>query len=184
MIQTENLISIGKIRKTHSYRGELVGLFDYDANLFSGEKDFPIFLEIDHIPVPFFIESIRGNSPSKSMLKFENIDTEKEAAELAGKEMLVEKDRLAEMLGVSEEELDEANDDLTGYKVYEKEGGRYLGTVTGFEEGLEYDYLVVEDEKEEREITIPLVEEFVEEIAEESDERKIIVDLPEGFLDI
>lgn len=184
MIRTENLISIGKIRKTHSYKGEVVGLFDYDANLFGREKEIPIFLEIDNIPVPFYIESLRGNSPTKAMLKFENIDTEGEAAKLAGKEMLMEKERLAEMLGVSEEELEEANDDLTGYKVYEKEGGRYLGTVVGLEEGLEYDYLIVEDEGEERELTIPLVEEFVDEIVEEEDERKIIVDLPEGFLEI
>lgn len=184
MIQRENLVSIGKIRKPHSYKGEVVGLFDYDANLFSRERELPIFLEMDHIPVPFFIESIRGNSPTKGMLKLENIDTEREAAELAGKEMLMEKERLAAMLGVSEEELDDADDDLTGYKVYEKEGAGYLGTVNRLEEGLEYDYLVVKDEKEERELIIPLVEEFVEDIVEEGDERRIIVDLPEGFLDI
>ena len=185
MIDRKDLIEIGKVAKTHSYKGEVSVLFDYDPAVFQegGEKIF--FIEMDGIPVPFFSETIRGNARDKGFVKFEDIDTEREASALTGRTVMMKKDDLADMLGISTDELELESEDCIGYEVVDASSHAILGKVTDIEEGPEYDYLVVENADEEKELTIPYIEEFVESI-EDSEEGfgKIFVTLPEGYLDI
>ena len=185
MLELKDLIIIGRIQKPHGYKGEVTVLFDYDCKWLQSLAGTPLFIEMDGILVPFFVESIRGNASNKGYVKLEDIDSENEASYLGGRDVLMKKDELASRLGISIEDLEQESEDCIGFEVFDADSKKYLGKVTGIESGPEYDYLLVESEEDGKELTIPYIEEFVVSIEEtDSGEGMIYVTLPEGFMEI
>lgn len=186
MIREENLIEVGQTFKTHSFKGELNVEFDYDFE-FDDIADIPLFAKIDNIPVPFFVKTLRGGADNNSFIKFRNVESDAEASILVNKTLYMEKAPLAELMGVGEDELLQDAEGYVGYEVIDAYTGQKIGHVEDVEEGVEYDYLVVRKDKEnEEEVTIPFVEDFVEEIIEATGAHKgtIRMRLPEGLLDM
>lgn len=185
MITDDMLVPVGKLFKPHGYKGEMNVNFLYEKDIFEGSS-VPLFIKIDNIPVPFFIEYLGGGADNASFLKLKGIDSDKEALKFNKKDLFALKDMIAEKLGVSETELDDALKGYKGYRIVDEESGELIGVADGTEEGIEYDYLLVSTKTDGEIVRIPLVEEFVKEI--EMDENDgggtIKVSLPEGFLDI
>lgn len=185
MIKEEKVIAIGKIFKPHGYKGEMNVDIYYDERLFEDRKT-PFFIKIDNILVPFFVERIGGGPNGTSHIKFKSIDSDIEALRYAKKEIFTLKAVLASTYGLSEDEIKIEAEGLEGYVVKFSDKDEILGTVTGEEEGIEYDYLVVEAVNDKREIKIPIVDEFIEEITAPAGNTKgiIKVNLPDGYLEI
>lgn len=185
MIKEDMMMPAGHLFKPHGYKGEIKCDMPLPPELFKS-ADIPVFLKMDGIPVPFFIESARGKEDYTTIVKFRDIDSDIDAAELANKEVLMMKSLLAEITGVTEEELELTANGYLGYEVVKADSGETIGTVEDIEDGVEYDYLVVRKQEDNEEINIPFIDEFVTLIKEgpENGKGKIAVSLPEGFLDI
>ncbi len=84
----ENYSLFGRLTKTHGYQGKIV----LKANL-SGKVEIEnmesVFLKIDGILVPFFVEEISESNSPFYILKFENVDSDGFASKLAGKDVYI-----------------------------------------------------------------------------------------------
>jgi len=83
MIFEEDYFYAGKILKTHGYQGHLLVNFECFTNRDLKEKE-PVFLEIDGIHVPFFIESFEPKDENTIIIKFDNLSTDHDAEEFTG----------------------------------------------------------------------------------------------------
>lgn len=187
MIKVDSLSQIGRVTKTHGYKGEVLINLEYPKDIFTNGHFPTMFIKIDGIIVPFFVESIRGNSQEKAYFKFENLDSEDEASIICGEEIFVEKKWLAEVLEVEVDEL-EGDEDISGYIVIDSSTGEKIGKVEDVLEGIEYDYLQVKDDYN-NEILIPLVDDYIDNIEEKEKSESespgmIYMSLPDGFLSI
>lgn len=184
MITADKVTAIGKLKKPHGYKGELGADIFYEKDIFE-DSQTPFFIKIDNILVPFFVEGIGGGPYGTGFIKFKDVDSDADGAVLSKKDLYVLKSFMAEYLGVTEEELEAAHEDFSGYIVYELDSSSVIGRVEGIMEGIEYDYLIVEKENSQGTIEIPLVDEFISEIKDNPEGKgEIIVNLPSGFLEI
>lgn len=185
MILEDKMISVGKIKKPHGYKGEL-GIETLFEKVLYTQKGVPFFVKMDNILVPFFVEKIGGGPNGMSFIKFKDVNSDADAAIFSRKELYAEKTLVSDILKISEEELEDNNDFLLGYEVVDTSSSETIGKVVEISEGVEYDYLIVEKYKDGGIIEIPALDEFIEEIIDEEDEGSgtVKVILPEGFLEI
>ena len=164
------LKEIGKTLKPHGLRGELKFVLNtLYQELPQGIE--AVFLESKGAPVPFFIESIRSEQPM--IIKLEGVDTPEAAKALAHKPLFVPENLLPE---TQEPELES---DLKGYFLKDKTAG-VVGEILRTEEFPQQLMAVIAYEN--REIYIPLAEGLVVDLNNE--EKSILMDLPEGILDL
>lgn len=184
MINDKDIFSVGKILKPHGYKGEVGVEIDFDRTLYV-DSNIPFFIKIDNIPVPFYVESVSGRNNKTLYIKFEGIDSDKEALTISRHELYTLKSIITEKFGISEEELDFSNEELIGYEIIDNITGNSLGVAEGIGEGKEYDYLILRKQDGDNSISIPLIEEFIYEILENQEGSGVIkVTLPEGFMEI
>lgn len=155
-----DLVEVGKILKTHGYEGKL--RIDLDDNIDIKE---PLFLMFHQKPVPFFVHE----TSSRSIVSFNFIDTLEKAQALVGKTIYAP---------ASDEEI-ESDQGILSYQVYDADE-RLIGVVVDTIESNAQDVIVVQSD--EKEVMIPFVEEFIIEF--NLDEKIIIMDLPDGLLDL
>lgn len=164
------LLPIGKIGKVFGAKGELT-LVLYDTFPESVNFEEPVYVDVDSLTVPLFFDRFEPRGRSGATAQFADIDTERRASELVGKEfsMRVERD------GDDEEFYME---DLVGF----------VAEVGADIEGVVIDYIdsemnpLFEIEIDGREVLIPAVDDFVEEIDVEG--RRVVFCLPEGMLSL
>lgn len=174
MIEKENCFYLGKIIKTHGVKGEVVAKLDCDnANDYS-ELD-SVFIEFRNKLVPFFISNIKVRNIETAIIYFEDIETESKASEmLLNRDLFLPLDCLPELDG-SEFYIHE----VEGFTIIDKT----FGEVGIIEEVIEYkSNSVFRIMKDSKEILIPVADELVVETRR--DEKTIMVDLPDGLLDI
>ena len=171
-------MSIGYTKKAFGVKGELKMKIEdkYLEDFFKAEV---VFLKIGGKTVPFFLDGVRV---SNSLLaKFEDIDSPEDALPITSKEVFL---RERDVIKEEEREFVVENEDLEfsiykGFKIESEE----FGLIGEIEEILEYPQqemaLVRFNEKE---ILIPMNEQLIETVL--SEERKLIMNLPEGLLDL
>lgn len=185
MINEDSVMPVGHIFKPHSYKGELNFDISLDADIFNDPKN-PFFIKVDNIFVPFFVEYLKGGPDKKSYIKFKDIDSDTAADLFVNQDLFTLKSLIADSIGVPEEDLDLMAEDFIGYHVIDDDSNELIGMVEDIEEGIEYDYLSVKRTDSGQNLSIPFIDEFIKEIVEGNEEEpgKIIVKLPDGFLDI
>ena len=82
MISLDEIFPIGQINKPHGVNGELS--FTFSSDVFDTEEIPYLIMEIEGIPVPFFIEEYRFKTNSTGLIKFQDISSEEAARELNG----------------------------------------------------------------------------------------------------
>lgn len=94
MIGREDCIKIGEVSKTHNLQGAVI--ITTDSDLLERYADKPVFLLLDGAPVPFFIaeDGLTQRNHSSYIVKFDYVDTLKQAELLSGCEVLLEKELL------------------------------------------------------------------------------------------
>lgn len=80
MIRKEDCYKIGRLGKAHGVKGEVS--FHLTDDVFDRVESDYLIIEVDGILVPFFMEEYRFRSDSVALVKFCNIDTQQQAAEL------------------------------------------------------------------------------------------------------
>lgn len=172
MILENSLFPLGKINKVHGLAGELSFTLNSDIPF---ADDLPcLMVEVDGIPVPFFVEEMRFSTDTTGFLKFEDVNNTEEARQLTGLPLFIEKKYLSEN--------DIPQNDFEFYKnfkiVDEVEG--VIGVVKYIETSTENHLFVVDNAG--KEILIPVSEDYIINIDEEN--RLIYMQLPEGLLEI
>ena len=162
------LIKIGKVLKTHGYKGHLKIFID-EFYIDDFEDMAAIFIH----NLPYFIVSKDINSDSQAIIALEDIDSKEKAHPLQGKDIFAKDDDLAEILD------EEPYNDLSGFTITDKNLG-IIGEITQIIE-LPYQFLaqVFRDKKE---ILIPMNEDFIIHIDEKK--KTVEMQLPDGLLEI
>ena len=168
MIREEDVYKIGVIGKTHGVKGELN--FTFTDDVFDRVDADYLILRIDGILVPFFIDEYRFRSDDRALLILHDIDTNEKAQNLVGTEVFFP-------YSLSDKQKEEviSFNDLIGFTI---DG---IGIVTGIDDYTE-NILFEVKRNDGKQILIPAVEEFVENV---DYEKKIIkVQLPEGLVEL
>ncbi|MBR5466141.1 MAG: 16S rRNA processing protein RimM [Bacteroidaceae bacterium] len=160
---------IGSLTRTHGIEGEISMNFTDDV-WDRADADY-LFLEVDGIQVPFFLEGWRFRSDSVALLKFQNIDTSEDAREFVGCDVYFPHDLTPEP--DENEELTWKH--FTGWKLIDNNSG-FEGTVDYVEDSTVNTIFCIGDK------LIPATEDFIEKI--DPNERIVFTSLPEGLLDL
>ena len=155
MITTEQVISIGRITRTHGKRGEIQCLTtnDYWDN---AETTF-LILSIDNILVPFRVLNWRGKGSDSLIFQLDHINDEQSAQQLIGCQAYMLTSDLSE-----EDELLPTWQSLTGYRVLDTDQGE-LGTIIHVDESTINTLITLDNDQ-----LIPLHEDFIIDIDQEN----------------
>lgn len=160
---------IGTLTRTHGIGGELSMNFTDDV-WDRADADY-VFLEVDGIQVPFFLEGWRFRSDSVALLKFQDIDSSESALEYVGADVYFPHDLTPER----SEDDEYTWRHFTGWKVVDDIAGE-IGEIEHVEDSTANTIFFVGDK------LIPATEDFIERI--DAKERTIYMNLPEGLLDL
>ena len=160
---------IGTLTRTHGIGGELSMNFTDDV-WDRADADY-VFLEVDGIQVPFFLEGWRFRSDSVALLKFQDIDSSESALEYVGADVYFPHDLTPE----PSEDDEYTWRHFTGWKVVD-DIAREIGEIEHVEDSTANTIFFIGDK------LIPATEDFIERI--DAKERTIYMNLPEGLLDL
>ena len=194
MILDSDVFSIGRVTRTHGIHGEIEVHFTDDV-FDRGEADY-VFLKIDGLYVPFFLEDYRFKGSESALFTLDGIDSDTAARELVGHTVYYPLDaRPAEdedtisslraftgfrLLIIDRQalaEMDEGGDETSEDGVPTLE----LGTVKHVETTTANTLLTVEVEGGE-DVLLPLHDDFV--VDYDLRERYLVLDVPEGLIDL
>ena len=163
MITTEQVISIGRITRTHGKRGELQSLTsnEYWDN---ANAEF-LILSIDNIFVPFRVLDWRGKGSDSLIFQLDRINDEQDAQTLIGCQAYM----LASDLS-AEDELMPTWQSLVGYLIVDTDQGE-LGSVADVDETTINTLITLSDGR-----LIPIHEDFIINI--EPDKKLLTICLP------
>ena len=130
-----------------------------------------VFLEVDGIQVPFFLEGWRFRSDSVALLKFQNIDSSEDANEYVGADVYFPHDLTPE----PDEDDEYTWKHFTGWQVVDSVCGA-LGEIDYVEDSTANTIFCIEGK------LVPATEDFIERI--DAKERTIYMNLPDGLLDL
>jgi len=171
-VKLEEAFYIGYITKTKGLKGEVQLFFDYDD---PGLLELDIlFADINGKMVPFFVSGYKLHTNGTGNFYFDDVDHIDKAQVLVKKKMYLP---LTKMPDRSEDDFH--YNDLKGYLVFDEVHGE-LGEIIEVNEYPQQ--FVATVSYRGREILFPLNEDMIVEIDEE--EATLLVDLPEGLLDI
>lgn len=168
MIDSDKLFKIGVFSKSHGINGEIIlKTSDFDESLKENE---PVFVFIDNLPVPFFIEKIKKQGQSKFIVKFTYYDSIKEIEELINKEVYLQ---------ISENHTYDDFYNIEDFTVYNFDNK--IGKIIKIDDYNGNIVLTILN-NEEKEILIPLNQDLIKDINYQ--EKTISFELPEGLLNI
>lgn len=171
-MDNQDYIYLGKILKPFSYKGELkIYIEDFYIDQIK-ELDY-FLLKIQGSYIPFTIKSITKNKSNIFRIFLDGIDSEDLAKKLADVKIYAENNL------IKTEVLEKKNNYIfIDYVIYNNNAiiGKIIDIIENENQDL---FEVVFNEKR---ILIPLVDEFVVNI--DNDNKKIIMNLPEGLTDL
>ena len=163
MITTDQVISIGKITRTHGKRGEVQCLME---NEYWDNADATyLILGINNILVPFRVVNWRGKGSDSLIFLLDRFNNEQEAQQLVGHQAYMLKSDIS-----NEEDLLPTWQSLVGYQVLDTDQG-ILGKVTMVDETTINTLVTLENDR-----LIPLHEDFIIDI--NSEDKQLIICLP------
>ncbi|MBQ7423084.1 MAG: 16S rRNA processing protein RimM [Prevotella sp.] len=173
MIKPEDVYKIGRIGKPHGVKGETTLQFSDDV--FDRTEAEYLFLEIEGILVPFFIEEYRFRNDSLALIKFCDIDTEKQARELTGCNVFFPRS-LAD---------DDSNTpswaQIVGFRLIDIHINKVVGTVQRVDDST-INILFEVHTEDGKDVLIPASEDLITDI--DTEKQEIRIELPDGILDL
>ena len=167
----ENSIFLGSISKTHGISGELL-VRSPEISFSLNDTWEVVFIEIDKILVPFFIESWYQPDNRSLILKIRDINDKNAASSYLGKKLYLDKS------AINKSQSSSTDPGLDTFTVVDAEKGE-LGTIVEHISIKENPLFLVADG--EGKFYMPASNEFITSI--DRDQRKVFVSLPEGLLE-
>lgn len=172
MISRNDILQVGHLQKPHGIKGEIT-LFFHKAGYADIDTEY-YFLEIDGIPVPFFIEEFTFHTDVTARVKFEGVDDEKQASRYTGLKVFL----LCKMVREADYNEDEGWDFFIGYSVVDRHVGQ-LGVIEHVDDSTMNILLVIRDGQQE--YLVPATEDFITSV--DNGEKTILMNLPEGLIE-
>lgn len=169
MIKQEEVYRIGRLGKAHGVKGEVS--FQFDDDIFDRVDADYLFLDIDGILVPFFMEEYRFRNDTVCLVKFCDIDTQQRAKELTGCDVYFPR-ALAE-----EAEEQPSLSMLVGFIIFDTSNGKTIGRIAALDDSTANILFELEDGT-----LIPANDELIEDI--DTEQQIIKMNIPEGLLEI
>lgn len=166
-----DLVEIGVFGKPHGIKGEIAAMPDEGRDVEAGSF---VFAEIDGIPVPFRVKTVRTKGAGL-LLTLKGIDTEAQAALLASKIILAESDK-SDMSDPSDDDSEGFYlDDLTGFTIVA--GSEVVGRIDDVDFSTENALFIVDRNGEE--VLVPAAPELIDAIHAAT--RTVEMTLPDGL---
>ena len=175
MIKKEDVIRIGRLGKPHGIAGELGFLFEDDV---FDRTQCPYWLVMtDGILVPFFWESYRFRSDTTAWVKFEGVDSEREARALSHQEVFYPKSQL-DKDWYGHQPLTWSQ--LVGWQLTDAGSGETLGEITAVDDSTMN--VLLEVQGPDRKLVVPAAEDLIEAFDKEN--GRLSLRVPEGLLEM
>lgn len=169
MIKADDIYKIGRLGKPHGVHGEVS--FQFVDDIFDRVDCDYLILSIDGIFVPFFFEEYRFHGAETALIKFCDIDTQEQAANLTGCDVYFER-KLADD---EEENLSWAQ--IVGFALVDSNSGKEVGKIASVDDSTANILFCLDDDR-----LIPASEDLIEEVDAEG--QRIVVNLPEGLMEL
>ena len=131
----DTLLPVGRIVKSYGTEGEVMIAFQEGVTDLL-KRNEPVWLFYDGLPVPFYIQSLQGKGPRKTIVRLEDIDTLADAEEAAGKEVWLDPTDYPELSETDTHILTEDGltlEDLVGFALLDQDG-RSAGTIADIQD--------------------------------------------------
>lgn len=168
---SDRLVQIAKVLKSHGTDGGVLLGFR-DIMLEDIDRQEPVFIAFDGLPVPFFIDSFERKGRDKAIVHLTDLATLDDAEEIVGRAVFADADSIA---GYDEDE-GEGLEGFVGMVIYDRD--TRVGEVTDYEDIPGNPCLYVETA--DGTAMIPLHEDFILSVDPEAGE--IVMDLPAGLI--
>ena len=175
MINREDLTKIGKIKKTHGIKGEM--LFEFIDDSFDDDKCSFLIFELDGIFVPFRLTDYRFISNTSALIQLKRIDSGEKARLFTGKEVYFPQKHI--VADTSEELF--SWDYFRGFTLIDEKLGK-IGIITEIDETTINVLFHIESIGTSTHQLIPASDELITHI--NPDTKELFVILPEGILDL
>ncbi len=140
MFPTEDtLIQAARIVKSYGTDGDVMISFPQEMSEFLQRQE-PVWLFYDSLPVPFFICSFQSKGPRKAVVHFEDMNTAEDAEEAVGKDIYLDPARYPDLAAASGiHAIAGGNndgltlEDLIGFTLLDQKGGT-TGTIADIQD--------------------------------------------------
>ncbi len=171
MIKADELIRVGQLNKPHALKGEINFTLS-EPDLFDEVDPDMLFVQVDGLFVPFFIEEYRFKSDDAGIIHFQDINSDTEARELSNLPIFLHHDQTS---GV--EVLLSANP-IIGFSIIDSELGP-VGEIVDVDDSTMNVLLIVQVKGDT--VYIPFADEYINQIDESA--KIIYTTLPDGLFD-
>lgn len=169
MISEQDVYKIGQIGRSHGIKGEVT--FNFTDDVWDRAESEYLFLRVEGILVPFFLEEYRFRSDSTALLKFLDYDSANDVQFLVGCEVFFPH-ALTPEIG---EDGEYTWRYFTGFELFDETAG-HIGTIDRVDDSTQNVLFQVGER------LIPAAEDWIKDINHK--ERTISMSLPEGLLDL
>ena len=169
MITEQEVYRIGQIGRTHGVKGEVT--FNFTDDVWDRAESEYLFLRVDGILVPFFLEEYRFRSDSTALVKFLDYDTADDVQFLVGCEVFFPHALTPDM----DEDAEYTWRYFTGFELYDEKAG-LIGTIDSVDDSTQNVLFSVAGQ------LIPAAEDWITDI--DHKQRAIHMALPEGLLSL
>ncbi len=173
MIKRDDVYKIGKLGKPHGVKGELT--FAVTDDVFDRVDADYLFLDIDGILVPFYLEEYRFKNDENVLVKFEDVDTQEQARLYTGCEVYFPR----HLSDSDEENISWA--EIVGFQLEDASTGKLVGTVDRVDDST-INLLFEITTPDGRDLLIPASQQLIVNV--DSTRRVIKMSLPDGILDL
>ena len=172
-MQKEDCFYLGKVVKKYSFKGELLVKLDTDdPSIYTRMES--VFIDKNKSLIPFFIERSSLHKSTLLRVKFEDIDSEEDADKLLKSELYLPLEFLPQLTGNKF-----YYHEIVGFEAEDLSFG-LVGIVKGVNDTT--NQAILEIDRKGSEILIPLIDDFIKSV--DRKEKKIILEVPEGLIDI
>lgn len=166
---------LGHIAKLHGYKGEVSLFLDTSHPSDYLNLDM-IFIEMDGILTPYFIENIEFRDKGFAKIKLEGVDTDIAAKSILKKSVYLPLERLPQLT-----DNHFYDHEVIGFTVIDENYGK-IGTVQLIIDNTSNPLLQVWNAERDKEILLPLSQQLV--ITLNRDEKQVTVNAPEGLIEL
>jgi len=171
-MKKEDCFYLGIIARKHSYKGEVVIVIDSDEPELYANLD-AVFIEYNNKLIPFFVENILLQKGNQLRVKFEDIDTEKDAIDILKRDAYLPLTLLPKLEGDKF-----YYHEVIGFTIIDSNYGE-IGKITSINDTTAQALFVIETDTN-KQILIPLIDNFIKEVDREN--QIIKVETPEGLI--
>ena len=172
-MQKKDCFLVGTVFKLHGYKGD-VNIYNDDDILFDFNTIKYFLIERNNTLIPFFIAKARHTKPNIILVKFEDINSEKEALSILKQKVYLPIEFLPE---IDSNEISEKQ--LIGFKVIDIKLGE-LGEISYINSQTAQQLIYVS--KDGKEFCFPMHKQFV--ISVDSKKRIMEVTIPEDLINL